>query len=45
MVLVGGVGKRIKALKLRSEIASLVPDMNLAVSPGLGGGLTLTWRF
>ena len=45
-VLVSGIGKRAKALKLRDEMARLVPDMNLAISPGgQGGELTLTWNF
>ncbi|MBW2264397.1 MAG: hypothetical protein JRG91_20725 [Deltaproteobacteria bacterium] len=45
-VLVSGIGKRAKALKLKDEMARLVPDMNLAISPrGKGGELTLTWNF
>ncbi len=45
-VLVSGIGKRAKALQLKKEMARLVPDMNLAVSPnGRGGELTLTWNF
>lgn len=44
MVLVAGIGKRQKALRLRAEMARVIPDMNLALSRD-SGELTLTWRF